>query len=185
MPVALRLAALLAAVTVGACGGSDPAADRDDAPSARARVDPSVERALRDPGVRRRLERCPVTAPNFSIPPGERPRPGYPVAAYHGRGGLWTVLQPRGVLVGEKESDGSIAMKVPWWRGVRGALKITGRKLARPAGGLRAQIPSGYGSTGFQSTALIFPTEGCWKVTGRAGTAEMTFVTLVVAARPQ
>jgi len=31
-----------------------------------------------------------------------------------------------------------------------------------------------------QPTELIFPTEGCWEVTGRVGDASLTFVTLVV-----
>jgi len=45
---------------------------------------------------------------------------------------------------------------------------------------LRARIPDGYGDTGFQATALIFPTEGCWEVTGKVGEASRTFVTRVV-----
>jgi hypothetical protein len=32
----------------------------------------------------------------------------------------------------------------------------------------------------FQASAVTFPTEGCWNVTGRAGEASLTFVTLVL-----
>jgi hypothetical protein len=71
-------------------------------------------------------------------------------------------------------------MKWWWWRGVRGSLLITGRRLDAAAPPLRADIPSGYGDIGFQSTALTFPTEGCWEVTGTVGNTELTFVTLVV-----
>jgi len=77
-------------------------------------------------------------------------------------------------------SDGSLAMKWPWWRGVSGKLTIEGRRLDAPAPPLRAHIPEGYGDSGFQSTALIFPTQGCWEVTGIVGNAQLTFVTLVV-----
>jgi len=29
---------------------------------------------------------------------------------------------------------------------------------------------------------VIFPTEGCWQVTGRVGRADLTFVTFVIKA---
>jgi hypothetical protein len=80
------------------------------------------------------------------------------------------------------DSDGSLSMKFPWWRGVRGKLIIEGRRLDASAPPLRASIPEGYGDTGFQATALIFPTEGCWEVTGKVGETRLTFVTRVVKA---
>ena len=43
-------------------------------------------------------------------------------------------------------------------------------------------VPDGYGVTGFQASAVTFPTEGCWEVTGRVGNASLTFVTLVLKA---
>ncbi len=49
-----------------------------------------------------------------------------------------------------------------------------------PAPPLRADIPEGYGLSGFQASGVIFPTEGCWEVTGRVGNVSLTFVTLVV-----
>jgi hypothetical protein len=71
-------------------------------------------------------------------------------------------------------------MKFPWWRLAEGQLLISGRRLDGDAGPLRARIPSGYGNIGFQSTALIFPTVGCWEVTGRIGDKSLTFVIDVV-----
>ncbi|HLC03673.1 MAG TPA: hypothetical protein VJK02_11595 [Anaerolineales bacterium] len=78
-------------------------------------------------------------------------------------------------------------MKFPWWRGegVVGKLEIKGRRLDGHAPPLRAEIPEGYGDTGFQSSSLIFPTAGCWEVTGHAGDAELTFVTRVVGSEGQ
>jgi len=78
------------------------------------------------------------------------------------------------------EEDGSLAMTFPWWRGVRGRLSIVGRRLDGGAPPLRADIPQGHGEFGFQATTLIFPTVGCWEVTGRVADASLTFVTLVV-----
>jgi hypothetical protein len=76
--------------------------------------------------------------------------------------------------------DGSLSMKFGWHRGVRGALTIDGRRLDMAAPRLRSHIPAVYGDIGFQPTSLIFPTPGCWEVTGRVGTASLTFITKVV-----
>jgi hypothetical protein len=71
-------------------------------------------------------------------------------------------------------------MKFGWWRRLKGPLTVQGRRLDGQAPAMRSSIPDGYGETGFQSTALIFPTPGCWEVTGRVGAGSLTFVTLVV-----
>ncbi len=126
---------------------------------------------------------CPVTAPNRSTPPGETDS-----GLNHGNSKIWTVLWPEGTIrfepggPGEIRPDGSLAMKFPWWRGegVVGPLQIEGKRLDGEAPPLQADIPEGYGDTGFQASGLIFPTEGCWQVTGRVGEAELTFITRVV-----
>jgi len=123
---------------------------------------------------------CPVTLPDRSTPPGEKPGPNY-----YGNGSLWTTLSTEGRVMfrsggpGQIQSDGSMSMKFWWWRAVVGKLSMQGRRLNAPAPPLRAHIPEGYGDTGFQVTSLIFPTEGCWEVVGKAGDAELKFVTLV------
>ena len=122
---------------------------------------------------------CPVTEPNGSLPPGET------VAApeYLGNGELWTVLWPDGKVIMEQhnqEADGSFSMKWGWWREITGPLTIEGHRLDTDAEPLRAFIPDGYGDTGLQITAVIFPTTGCWEVTGRVGESSLTFVTEVL-----
>lgn len=123
---------------------------------------------------------CPVTLPNGSVPPGEsETTPNY----FHGDGGLWTALWPDGKIVMEShniEADGSYSMKWGYWRGVTGALSVEGHRLDAEAEPLRASINDGYGDTGLQILALIFPTTGCWEVTGRVGDASLTFVTEVI-----
>jgi hypothetical protein len=118
-------------------------------------------------------------------PDGKRP-PGGTVSAQHcGHDQLWTVLWPHGVIAATKdyvERDGSVGTKFPWWRGagVVGKLRITGQRLDAPAPPLRGLVGAGYGRTGFQATGIYFPTEGCCEVTGRAGRASLTFVTIVL-----
>jgi hypothetical protein len=122
---------------------------------------------------------CPVTLANGATPPGESQS-----SLNHGNGQLWTVLWPDGIVVASGPDqvfpDGSVEMKFPWWRGVAGRLTIEGHRLDRMASPLRAEM-SDYGLTGFQASGLIFPTAGCWEVTGRVKSASLTFVTLVVA----
>jgi hypothetical protein len=102
----------------------------------------------------------------------------------HGNGKLWTAMWPHNVVIATPvyiERDGAVGMKWPWWRGVKGRLNITGRRLDGKAPPLTADIPD-YGTTGFQASGISFPTEGCWEVTGRVGEARLTFVTLVLKA---
>jgi hypothetical protein len=126
-----------------------------------------------------------VTQPNGVLPP-----PGEHVFGRgpggHGSDELWTNLWTWGVgavLVppDHVNPDGSLGgMKWPWWRGVPGSLVIEGRRLDATAAPLRADIPDGYGDRGFIPSGLIFPTPGCWEVTGRVADASLTFVVQVV-----
>jgi hypothetical protein len=125
---------------------------------------------------------CRVTLPNASAPPAI----GSDHQWYGNAKLLVSLYWPNGIVVfrtggpGFVQPDGSLAMKFGWWRGVRGRLSITGKRLDAPAPPLRASIPEGYGDTGFQATYIIFPTPGCWQVTGKADAASLTFVTRVV-----
>ena len=98
-------------------------------------------------------------------------------------GGLWPdgtiVFRPGGA--GFVYPDGTVGMKIAWYRGkgVYGKLAITGKRLDAPSPALRSDF-SDYGDTGFQASEVIFPTEGCWQVTGTVGDTSVTFVTRVV-----
>jgi hypothetical protein len=124
---------------------------------------------------------CNVTTP-IDGGPVDRTEPGVYGTKQLAFFGPWTdgtvVFKPGGP--GFVLPDGSLSMKFGWQRGVRGVLAIDGRRLDAAAPPLRAYIPSGYGDIGFQATALIFPTPGCWEVTGHVGTASLTFTTRVV-----
>jgi hypothetical protein len=126
---------------------------------------------------------CPVTLPN-----GKSPHAIGASGFNHGNedGTLFTIPWPEGTVIFARDgpgfvgADDSLAMKWPWWRGVPGKLTIAGRRLDAPAPALRAEITEGYGDSGFLPISLIFPTQGCWEVTGKVGNARLTFVTLVV-----
>jgi len=120
---------------------------------------------------------CPITSPNNSQPPGSTFG-----SVFHGNGELWVGLWDANVVVWKPEADGSIDAKFGWWRVASGDLRIDGRRLDAAAPPLTASVPDGYGPTGFQATGILFPSAGCWEVSGRVGKASLTFVTLVVAA---
>ena len=122
---------------------------------------------------------CPVTQPNGVRHDGEA------AGGNHGNRALVTTLWPQGTIVfkpggpGYVLPDGSLSMKFGWWRLRSGKLRIEGRRIDGGSYPLRAEIPGGYGDSGFQATALIFPRPGCWEVTARLGDSRLRFITLV------
>jgi hypothetical protein len=94
-------------------------------------------------------------------------------STWYGNEALWAGLAPP--YDGEWYA-GPSGLKVLWYRSVAGKLTVEGRRLDASASDLQADIPEGYGSSGYQSSGLIFPTEGCWEVIGRVADKELRFV---------
>ena len=131
---------------------------------------------------------CPVTIPR-ATPDSVLSAVGMRNAYWNGNlyvGAFWpdATVRVGPLSVGSILPDGSLDMKFPWFRaaGLKGKLIITGRRLDAEAPPLKAHIPSGYLDTGFQATGLIFPTEGCWEITGKVGDTTLTFVNRVIRA---
>lgn len=70
-------------------------------------------------------------------------------------------------------------IKVLWVRLAPGRLTVEGHRLDGAAPPLRADIPQGYGDAGIQASGLVFPTPGCWQVTGRVPGHALQFVVAV------
>ncbi len=125
---------------------------------------------------------CPVTQPNGDTPLGEDQEP-----RFHGNGELWTALWPEGTVMigsdgpGNIHEDGSLEMNFPWWRSpeVQGALEINGTKLDGNGEALQALVSGDPNDDGYQTSTLVFPSEGCWQITASAGNASLTIVTYV------
>ena len=123
---------------------------------------------------------CSVTKPNGDTPPGQSGGPDW-----YGNGALWTVLFRNGVVEFRPRGpgfilpDGSLMMKFPWWRRAEGKLLITGRRVDASAPPLRAEVGQS-GDVHMVPTYIIFPTAGCWEVTGKVGETRLVFVTRVV-----
>ena len=154
------------------------------APGQTAAIDQPIPAPTSAPAPPPPQQSCPVTLPTRDSPPGT-PSPSEP--SYHGNDELWTVLWPTGEIIFEPGGpgfvlpDGSLGMKWPWIPLVPGELTVDGQRLDGPAPPMRADIGEGFTEQGrFFPSYLIFPTPGCWEVTGRIGEASLTFVTRVV-----
>src|SRR5215212_8928972 len=86
------------------------------------------------------------------------------------------VFEPGGP--GFVDVDGALGIKVGWERKRKGHLEIRGRRIDASAPPARAYIFD-YGDTGFQPIYLVFPTPGCWEITGEVAGGRLTVVTLV------
>jgi hypothetical protein len=131
-------------------------------------------------------ERCPITQPGGNVPPGNVPR-GKGGSGWFGNEALstnvhmWSESGAIPVDEGHRWSGGGYGdFKWAWYRFSPGKLEIEGHRIDGPAAPMTASVPDGYGDLGFQVSGLIFPTAGCWEVTGRIGAASLTFVTLVI-----
>jgi hypothetical protein len=168
----VTLMASLALILAACTGDSDPTQ-----PDERVVTEgTATEQAGGRPGNVRAAD-CPVTRGKEETWPGNWSELTYRT------GPLRVALYPEGIAQATRDDvqeDGSIAIKFGWWRAVEGRLAIEGRRLDAPAPPVRAHIPTGYGRQGFQSTAVIFASPGCWEVTGTLGAAKLTFVTSVV-----
>jgi hypothetical protein len=179
LAVALSLAACTSSPSASTSSGESGAASSTHTVTSTAPVSqlPVTRADARD---------CPVTLPGHAGPRGTR-QAFFGWGASYGSGDLWVGgLWPHGVIAagpGFVDRHGRVGMKFGWWRGVAGRLHITGRRLDAPAPHVVADASSGYGGTGFQPSGVIFPTEGCWEVTGRVGQESLTFVTFVIKKR--
>lgn len=120
---------------------------------------------------------CPVTEAVWAKPPEDAAVEGS--AEY----GYYLVNEDRSIWasawwVEQDENDlyaGEDGMKMGWFRPEGADLKISGRRIDAQAPPLETHIPCCY-PTRFQATGLVFPTEGCWEVSARAGDGVLSFV---------
>jgi LysM repeat protein len=119
---------------------------------------------------------CPVTQPNGSLPPGTQSSPTTADPNLYGNGQIWTVLKPGGqvmIPMEHQRPDGSFEITWPWYLGVQDPLTIEGKNLYTQDS-LQYTLAEPFNN--FQQSTLIFPTLGCWQITGHAGDASLTFV---------
>ena len=178
---ALAVGVSVAGCTGGTAGtGAGPAAVTGPgrgspgiAPTGSARQ--PVSRAPSSPGAM--PASCPVTVPRQARQPvgasdGQR---------WYGNAAVWVLLGVSGELGTDPGQRRPWYGKVPWWRTVPGTLTIRAQPIGSPVAGFHADVPSGYGPTGFQPSGLYWPRLGCWQVTGTIAGQALTFTVWVKA----
>ena len=78
------------------------------------------------------------------------------------------------------DADGALGIKIGWEIRKKGTLVITGRRLDGIAPPARAYISRSYDDyAGGMSLFLLFPTPGCWEITGVIADGSLTFIVQV------
>ena len=134
---------------------------------------PSASSPLAEPGTEA-TDSCPVTEAIRAVPPRD------PNADPFGSG-PWYINADRTIWAGwdaVRMVAGPEGNKVLWIRPRGTQLTVSGRRLDAEVPPPTASIPCCY-PTGFQASGLIFPTEGCWEISAKAGNSQLTFVTRV------
>jgi hypothetical protein len=117
------------------------------------------------------LFKCPVTPYSRQKPPDSHTASF--TESWYGNDALWAGLAP--AYQGDWYA-GPKGVKVLWYRSVSGQLTVEGRRLDAEAPQLQADIPAGYGNSGYQASGLIFASAGCWEVIGRVADEALRFV---------
>ena len=81
---------------------------------------------------------------------------------------IWGARLPYPIRAGVDE-------KVPWIRPAGVKLLITGRRLDGQSAPLKASTP-GNATSAFTPSGMLFPSAGCWEVTGRAADKELKYI---------
>jgi hypothetical protein len=178
------LAAALAVTLLGCTGtpASTSPASTSTSPASTSPASPATTAAPR-PVTVADARNCPVTI-GHPVPSSKPWREGlFGWQRAYGNGSLWVgALWPHGVVIitpDNVDPNGRLEMKFGWYRLTSGLLTITGRRLDAPAPPASG-VASGYGLIGFNASGVVFPTEGCWQVTGRVARVTLTFVTFVI-----
>jgi hypothetical protein len=136
---------------------------------------PEVSRYREQLAVRLELptETCPVTK-------------GAGADERYGNGLLSTRVASIGTLIVQREADGTLFTKLGWLphKGLRGTLTVTGERLDAPGrmrvlGVYWGYASSGPGAHGSWASAVEFPSEGCWRISGRVRDVTLTYVVRV------
>jgi hypothetical protein len=134
---------------------------------------------------------CPITIPQDPpfVPPSPYDTMGFKDEFWYGSNSLWTAVRENGIWEALPHNPEGYTQKVFWWRDgyvwneePEPALSITAERLDGPAPILQGSGATNAYAADIGSAMLIgvdLPTLGCWKITGKYGDAELSFVVWV------
>ena len=176
---------LLLSVFLAACAGN-AVAQTDEVVSTEI-----VHKVAPTAGPDSASKSCPVTVrqePAF-IPPAPYDALGYKGYFWFGTADLWTSLPQDGIWRDLPKNPEGYTQKIFWWRDgyvwteeQQPNLIVTGEWLDGKSPPIEASRATNAYAEDIGSAMLVgidFPIEGCWKITGQYGKAELSFVILV------
>jgi beta-lactamase regulating signal transducer with metallopeptidase domain len=92
--------------------------------------------------------------------------------------GPWLINEDRTIWAADQPYLAKRSVSTIWMRPANTELTITARRLDGDAPELTVG-PAAPFSTGYIAIGVVFPTAGCWEVTGKAGNSKLTFITRV------
>jgi len=134
---------------------------------------------------------CPITVPQNPpfIPPAPYDSLGFEGEFWYGSDSLWTAVRRDGIWETLPHNPEGYTQKVFWWREgyvwteePEPALTLTAERLDSPAPVLQgSRATNAYaGDIGSAMLAGVdLPSLGCWKITGKYGNEELSFVVWV------
>jgi hypothetical protein len=134
---------------------------------------------------------CPITMPQNPpfVPPAPYDSLGFEGEFWYGSDSLWTAVRENGTWEALPHNPEGYTQKVFWWRDgyvwteePEPDLRVTGERLDASAPPLKASKATDASASDIGSAMLVgvdMPTLGCWKITGKYGDAEVSFVVWV------
>jgi len=134
---------------------------------------------------------CPITVPQDPpfVPPAPYDSLGFEGEFWYGSDSLWTAVRENGIWEALPHNPEGYTQKVFWWRDgyvwnkePQPALTVTGERLDAPAPPLHASEATNASASDIGSamlTGVDMPTLGCWKITGKYGEVELSFIVWV------
>jgi len=136
-------------------------------------------------------ESCPITVlqnPLF-VPPAPYDSMGFEGEFWYGSNSLWTAVRENGIWEALPHNPEGYTQKVFWWRDgyvwtdePEPELTVTAERLDVSAPLIYASKATNAYASDIGSAMLVgvdMPTLGCWKITGKYGNAEVSFVVWV------
>lgn len=181
----ILLAVLLVSLLTGCAGNAAAQADLGKSTGTPENVEPTITSEILSKSP---PDDCPVTVPQD--PPFTPPPPydalGFKGDFWYGSNALWTAVPENGVWASLPGDPAGYTQKIFWWRDgyvwteePEPDLVVTAERLDGEAPlveSLRATNAYAGDIGSAMLTGANFPTLGCWKITGKYGEAELSFV---------
>jgi len=117
----------------------------------------------------------PASAPRSDI--GEKPLPADRFSWFGNDD--FAVDLPNDGVYRVPRANTNLEAKVAWWRYASGNIDIVAERADQPIERVSARSSEGYGSTGFVPSAVMFSSDGCWRVTASLAGRQLVFVMFV------